>query len=83
MGIMGIPGYVFINGSTFKSLFLISIAAVCLQDLKRFKTPTPPPPPSPKEVTKPDTFTVTQLLSLHEQVWHCNEAERKCYWIDN
>ncbi|XP_065069955.1 sperm flagellar protein 2-like [Rhopilema esculentum] len=36
-------------------------------DLRRFKTPTPPPPPSPKEESKPDTFTVVQLLSLHKQ----------------
>eukprot|EP00794_Sanderia_malayensis_P007710 gene7710-8548_t len=36
-------------------------------DLKRFKTPSPPPPPSPKEEPKQDTFTVVELLALHEQ----------------
>lgn len=37
-------------------------------DTKTFKTPTPPPPPSPIEVPQSDTFTVSQLMHLYQQL---------------
>ncbi|XP_074612593.1 sperm flagellar protein 2-like [Acropora palmata] len=37
-------------------------------DSRTFKTPMPPPPPSPIEVPLSDTFTVSQLMNLHQQL---------------
>ncbi|XP_015747762.1 PREDICTED: sperm flagellar protein 2-like [Acropora digitifera] len=38
------------------------------RDSRTFKTPMPPPPPSPIEVPLSDTFTLSQLMNLHQQL---------------